>query len=355
LLVSQTSFNAVKSVKITNVTTKTSMVQASFGLNGKNGNVGTWPTADTDKSNGGRWWLYPVNGRNKYIIVNMNSGSVLVQDGFGTSSNVSTWPFQQIAKGETGYIWELKYVSGGTRIINVKTGHGMVQASFESNKELQSGNVNVWPLASTSGKGGLWKIDDGKSIGTPAVRSMKKQEPFPPEMTSHAKPLNKTAGIIERNWIPFFFIKDSKLSSSQQTSKSPWYYLERSVTYVVENNNYKYNEHNTTPIKHSITHASSWTKSVQQSFEYTIGVSATAGGDSWGGSATASFSMTSSFSSSLSKTSEVAETYEYSLIANTSYAVYTTLQTFTLKRMDGTEVKSWTIATNNTGVSFPSH
>jgi hypothetical protein len=292
-------------------------------------------------------WLFVKVKDNAYRIISKNSGLCLDVQGRSMSNLGNVCQFQY--DGHDQQVWILE-PTGERNFFRLKAKHSGLYLDVQGQSMSNLGNVCQFQYDGLTNQ--VWELIRSDAIKTPQ-KPLNSSTSFNPIMYSHARPSNYQAGITGIEWISCLYTKDPTWSFSKKMKSSPWYYLERSVAYVIEGNNYWNNANNSTPIKRSAIVTQSWTKSRQKSFSVTTSIEAKAGGDNFGGSVTSSLSMTAAFSSSYSETSEKSEIIEVSIQPNKSFCLFTILETYTLKRMDNSIVDSWTIGVGNAAASYP--
>ena len=294
-----------------------------------------YPTPHLYFYSGSQYAVYDLKA-NKYKGVNsLTKGYAGIPFSKIDATYVDTWSYpspQQYIFSGTKYVrYDLK--SGAFSGVN------SIQNEFKGTNNLA--NILQWdPVQART--------------NIPKVQPLDVRKSFNPIMDSHAQPKNHQAGVTGIEWIPCLYVNDPAWSFSRKLSESPWYYLERSVEYVIEEGNYINGASNIVPYEFKTTYTKGWTEAEQQSFSVTTSMESKAGGDTFGGSFTAKLEMTASIASSYSYTEQTTETTTTPVLPRTSSCLFTIIETYKIKRMDGTLVKKpWKRAVGKAVASFP--
>jgi hypothetical protein len=317
------------------------------GIYNKN-NVAQWQNTGLANQ---EWLLAPVNGdgaSNGYWIINRHSGLCLdvLGQGIHNEDNVAQWQYT----GLNNQIWMLE-PAGGYHQYRIKAKHSNLYLDVLGQGIHNEDNVAQWQHTGLDNQ--VWQLEQAGSFRTPpAPRNNKPVQPGI-VMTSHGEPDDYIGELTGVEWIPAHKVQDPGMSFIRRMAESPWYYLERHRSYVVEGDNYWPLGSFKGKVKKTAMVTKSWTEATQRSFSVTTGIEVEAGGEAFGGSVKSSLSMTATMSSSFSQTEEKKEGITYEVEENTSFCVFTIFDTFILRRLNGTKVKSWTLARGNGAASFP--
>jgi hypothetical protein len=297
-------------------------------------NVAQWQNTENLKINNQKWLFVPVaNEKNTYRIVAKHSGLCLDVTGQKThnGANVAQWQFT----GLDNQKWVLEPQGG--QYYKIKSKHSNLYLDVSGQKIHNGDNIAIWQETGLENQ--VWKLEVSDPISIRAEFTKIAKSPPKPETNSKPEEVIETTGI---EWVSFLFVQDS-WSLPRKAMYSPWYYLEETTEYTVEQGNWFDNYDSKQEINEKYEITTTWNqtdqKSLTQNFSANFSMEASYGM----ASASASTSISRDVFSSTTTQQGREERAEKPLVVSpcTFYAIYTVYDTITLKRMDGSIVSSW--------------
>lgn len=203
-----------------------------------------WTNKNQDNQ---RFLLFPVNkDNNQYIIVSKHSGKVLEVEGGSEDDGANI--IQSRYTGEDNQIFSLE--------ASTEKNYFIIRAKH-SGKVIDIYDCNILPWDNHGMNPGTVAVQYTNNTGDNQIFYKKRLKDKAIEI-----PLRQ-----DTTWLPFFVVKDKKLTLEQQVQKSPYYLLQRENHYeqiVYRNNEAEEDEIYTKTIRwsNSVEYMNSWSKEI---------------------------------------------------------------------------------------------